>query len=261
MPFMEMPGWRMYYEVAGTGPQTIVAIHGNIASVRWWKFLLPYIQQDYRIIMMDLRGCGRSSHTKDGYDIFQFTQDIQALVEHLQVRKFHLLGHSMGGQIAMAYALDHQEQVRTLTLVDSVPADGLPLTEEIRQGFRELQSNDQALKEAVRNCVPYCEDREFVEAIWRDACSCAPEIYFSNPETMHATKLIDHLGLLYVPILVIHGWEDVIIPVMMIFNTVRALQSPRLMILEKCGHSPFVERPELAAATFIGFLKDYRMSV
>jgi pimeloyl-ACP methyl ester carboxylesterase len=79
----------MYYEEYGTGPNTIVAVHGNLASSLWWKFLFPHIPDSYRSIAMDLRGCGKSTHTSSGYEILQFVDDIKTLAEKLELKQFH----------------------------------------------------------------------------------------------------------------------------------------------------------------------------
>lgn len=255
MPFLNLPKWRMYYQEYGTGPNVIVAVHGNLASSLWWKFLLPHIPKQYRFIAMDLRGCGKSTHTSSGYEILQFVDDIKILTEKLELKQFHLLGHSMGGQISLAYAGVYAKQIQSLTLVDSVPADGLRLTEEGRQNFKELQKNNIVLRKAVESCFPYYRDAAGIDRFWRDAMHCSPEIYFSNPETMHDTILLQQAAEIKVPVLILHGRQDVIIPVTEMIHTIGVMQAARVVLLEKCGHSPFIEQPECAAGEFFGFLK------
>ena len=257
MPFFDRNGWQMYYEIHGTGPETIVAIHGNIASTRWWQFLLPFLPSGCRIVMMDLRGCGKSTHTRDGYEISQYVQDIHELLAGLDGGRFHLLGHSMGGQIALAYALRYPQDLQTIALVDSVPADGLTLDDQGRQAFRELQQDKAILRQAVRGCFSYCTDEDVLDELWQGACHCSSAVYHENPETMHATRLIDDAETVEHPVLILHGREDAVIPLATMVRTVQAMPKARAVFLERCGHSPFIERPEAAANIYFGFLHDY----
>ena len=256
MPFLNLPDFRMYYEEYGSGTETIVAVHGNMASIRWWRFLIPYLPANYRLIAMDLRGCGKSTHPEKGHEIGQFVEDIDALVRVLHLNSFHLIGHSMGGQTAMAYTLAYQDKVDTLTLVDSVPADGLVLGEEERQAFKTLMADQDLLRLAIGSCCPYFNEGEVIDQFLEDALSSSQEIFLGNPETMHATNFLDRLEEIKVPVLIIHGREDSIIPVPSLLNTIKAMAGARVVLLEKCGHSPFIERTEIAARVFFGFLND-----
>jgi pimeloyl-ACP methyl ester carboxylesterase len=184
-------------------------------------------------------------------------QDIHALVQSLGVSSFHLLGHSMGGQIYLAYALSYPEAVKTLTLADSVPAEGLSLTDDDRIAFRQMQQNEIILFQAVEMCFPYFKDEAAIQSFWQDARHCSREIYITNPETMHATRLIDQAGSTVTPTLILHGREDVIIPVAAMDKTIKTMKHARVVLLEKCGHSPFIERPAVAASVFFDFINEY----
>ena len=120
-------------------------------------------------------------------------QNGEAAYEHLIYRLKSQ--DSMGGQISLAYAGVYAKQIQSLTLVDSVPADGLRLTEEGRQNFKELQKNNIVLRKAVESCFPYYRDAAGIDRFWRDAMHCSPEIYFSNPETMHVMADIRYVIL------------------------------------------------------------------
>lgn len=257
MPFIKLSDLSLYYEIHGTGSKTIVAIHGNLASLRWWNYLLPLIPPDYQVIMMDLRGCGRSSRTSGGYEIAQFAKDIHMLVQELKLKNFHLLGHSMGGQIALYYAIHYPQWVQTLALLDSVSAMGLPLDNEKRTFFTKIQQDKVLLRKAIVTCLPYFHDQEFINLLCDDAYTCAPDIYHQNPETMHETVLINQIGRLILPILILHGREDVIIPTEDMQETIYGMKKARVIILENCGHSPFIEVPETAISSYFQFIGEY----
>lgn len=255
MPFADLPGLRMHYIIHGNGPETVVLIHGNLASIRWWDKFLDRLPNQYRVIAMDLRGCGKSSKPDNGHTIAQFASDIMDLARILNIPSFHLLGHSMGGQIATFLTLHWPEAVRTLALLDAVPATGLVLDDAIRESFALLEQDKAVLQQAIASCMPYATDNgEFARIAFEDAANCSAAVYRKNPETMQDTVLIDRLGEIAVPTLIMHGREDLIIPLASVQSTMQAFVQAEKIIFEGCGHSPQVENPDGFASTYLRFL-------
>jgi branched-chain amino acid transport system permease protein len=257
MPFIQQHDFAMHYKITGTGPEIIILIHGNIASTRWWDKYLACLPHGYRAIAMDLRGCGRSGRPHSGYTIDQFAADIQFLVEGLELKKFHLLGHSMGGQIALYYALQHPQLVQTLTLLDSVPATGLALDDTARAAFDLLMTDKAVLQQAVDACMQYSSDREFALSACDDAFRCAPNIFKDNPGTMHQTVLLEQAGSITAPILIIHGREDLIIPLATMASTIQAMPSAQVVIFDNCGHSPQIEQTARFSDVYNNFINQH----
>ena len=116
LPSGTLAGWT-YGPEDGT---PILAIHGWLQHADCWLPLLPYFPSNRRIIAIDLPGHGRSAHrgTGMGYAVSDFTRDIYALLEHLQLAQAHVLGHSMGAMIAFLFAGAFPERVASLTLID-----------------------------------------------------------------------------------------------------------------------------------------------
>ena len=98
----------------------LLLLHGSHASSRWWEPFFAILPDSIRAIAPDLRGCGQSSHSQDGYDIVDQAADIAELVEKLALSDFDLAGHGSGGAIAIEYALRHRQRLHSLILVDSV---------------------------------------------------------------------------------------------------------------------------------------------
>jgi 3-oxoadipate enol-lactonase len=100
------------YEISGRGP-AVVLIHGGLVDRRLWDAQVPALARDYRVIRYDLRGLGRSSRPTGP---FSHLDDLRRLLDALEVERAVLVGLSLGGMIAMDYALEHPEQVRALVL-------------------------------------------------------------------------------------------------------------------------------------------------
>ena len=112
-------GVSLYYEAHGQG-EPLVLIPGTGFSCEAWKpFQLPRLSQALRIILHDPRGCGRSTRLQGSCTIDQMACDVAALLDHLEIDSAHVLGHSMGGRIALALALNFPRKVRSLILASS----------------------------------------------------------------------------------------------------------------------------------------------
>lgn len=97
----------------------IVMVHGLAASSAFWYAAgAPILSILSRTVLYDLRGHGKSDITVSGYGVTNMAHDLDSLVDHLGIPRYHLVAHSFGGMIALAQALRHPEQVASLTLVD-----------------------------------------------------------------------------------------------------------------------------------------------
>ena len=110
--FVETNGARIYYEVEGEG-EPVVLIHAGIANLRMWDEQVPALSDAYRVIRYDTRGFGRTE-TEDVP--FSNRADIAALLDHLGEESAHLVGVSRAGQIALDFALEFPQQVRSLVV-------------------------------------------------------------------------------------------------------------------------------------------------
>jgi pimeloyl-ACP methyl ester carboxylesterase len=109
---LSIAGGKLAYESVGQGP-AVLFIHSVIADSRMWDREVPLYSANYRSIRFDLRGFGGSSPATAP---FSYDGDIQSLLAHLEVRRAYLVGSSMGGAIAVDFALDHPEMVSGLFL-------------------------------------------------------------------------------------------------------------------------------------------------
>ena len=110
--FVTVPGGRLYYESLGTG-RTVVLLHGGNLDRRMWDEQFPVLTPHFRVIRYDARGFGRSTPADTA---FQAHADLYTLLHHLAVHRVSLVGLSLGGRIAIDFALDHPEMVDRLVL-------------------------------------------------------------------------------------------------------------------------------------------------
>ncbi len=114
----EIPGTRLYYETAGTG-QPVVLIHAFMLDTRTWDAQFEAFSQRYRVTRYDVRGFGRSEVPRAG-EPYSHADDLAALLAQRGSGPAHVVGLSMGGRIALDFAVTHPERLRSLTLIDPV---------------------------------------------------------------------------------------------------------------------------------------------
>lgn len=96
-------GTTIAYQEQGEG-ETVVLLHGFCGSSAYWEKVLPLLAEQYRVICPDLRGHGSTDAPMGAYTIEQMADDVVGLMEELGIEKYTLLGHSMGGYVALSLA-------------------------------------------------------------------------------------------------------------------------------------------------------------
>jgi pimeloyl-ACP methyl ester carboxylesterase len=112
-------GVNLHYTQMGAGPD-IVMLHGLGANLAFWFLgIVPALTGEFRVMTYDMRGHGYSDMPASGYTSAHMAEDLHSLLNHLQVRQAHLVGHSFGGAVALHFAILYPERVASLTLADA----------------------------------------------------------------------------------------------------------------------------------------------
>jgi pimeloyl-ACP methyl ester carboxylesterase len=123
MPKANVNGINIHYQTSGQGPD-VVLIHGASANMAFWYMSsLPALIKEFRVTTYDLRGHGYSDVTPSGYTSADMAADLRTLLDHLEIERAHLVGHSFGGVVSLHTAVLHPERVASLVLADpEIPA-------------------------------------------------------------------------------------------------------------------------------------------
>jgi len=119
MPYIKINNCNYYYEINGSGKETIVLSHGLLWSGRMFYKQTSYFKDKYTVITYDHRGQGKSEVTIGGYEMDQLYEDIVALLTHLKLKNVHFGGLSMGGFVAMRLAARRPDLVKSLILMET----------------------------------------------------------------------------------------------------------------------------------------------
>jgi len=118
--FCDTGGARLAYQQLGEEGPDVVLIHGLATSrAFWYANLAQRLKADYRVTLFDLRGHGYSERTDSGYTATAMAEDVHALLDHLQIDRAHIVGHSYGGGVGLEFAVRHPERVARLAVLDT----------------------------------------------------------------------------------------------------------------------------------------------
>jgi 2-succinyl-6-hydroxy-2,4-cyclohexadiene-1-carboxylate synthase len=153
------------YEGGNNSGDAIVFLHPQGSSSKIWENAITFFEKEYFVVLMDLRGHGESERAVSGYDIHTQCKDILSVLESLQINKVHLVGNSLGGDIATAFASIYQDKVLSLTNIDSGMIDYIGIDgernqtkEQILEEFRNREmkcfTTKEELLEHVQSIFP-----------------------------------------------------------------------------------------------------------
>ena len=258
-------GVELAYDIEGSGPDLLL-VAGTASTRPLWSLVRPKLARSFRTIAFDNRDSGESTLATAPYTLHDLAADAVAVLDAAGSTKAHVLGHSMGGAIAQQLAFDAPPRLTSLTLACAwARGDGYS---------KNLMSLMQALAENVR------DDRTLLASIlfmgssvttlnrtdlWEttDAAmalgALAPRAALARQWGLDLTvDTLDRLPELKLPVHVIWGDEDRLVPAVLARNLIGAIPGAFETHLTACGHVPMVDAPDAFAESVTAFLRRIR---
>lgn len=247
----------------------IVLLHGSNADLHTWQPWADRLKSDYRVIRFDQRGHGLTGPAPDGdYAVDAFVADVDAVANRLGLERFVLAGNSMGGGIAMAYAMQHPERLAGLVLVDAGGADiqrkgsgnllftlaAFPVVNTLMAQITPRSLVERSFSQSVANqaiVTPEVIDRYWELARYpgnREATLAR----FAQPRTPFTAQQV---AAVEVPTLVMWGKEDSLILYAAAGWYMDNLPNATLAAYDGIGHVPMEEAPDQSAADLRAFMQ------
>ena len=258
--FTEVGGLRVRYADRGFGDSVVLLLHGFGGDLDNWMFNLDSLAEKHRLLALDLPGHGQSVKTNVDPSLSGMATFVRKFLDVLSVSSVHVVGHSMGGAIAMQLASDSPETVKSLGLICSAGL-GPDINSDYLRGFVEAQSQqelklvleqlfaDESLVnlQLVNNLLNY-KRMDGVEA----SLNALSETLISAGEQ---TFLTDNIVASGIPVLVIWGKQDRIIPVSHAQNYSAAGGScVEVEIFDSAGHMVQMEKAYEVNRSLLNFL-------
>lgn len=238
---------RLAYQRRGRGTP-MVLLHGYPLDHHLWDEVAPLLEDTFDLILPDLRGFGSSSTVDSFYAMEDMAADIAALLDHLKIEKADIVGHSMGGYVALAFARLYPNRVSGLGLVSSqVLADPPERKEGRYKSAAEVA--DKGIASVVETMTPKFASNPQLQKFARESMERQqPAAYIgalkAMAERVDSTPLLSKLN---VPIVIVHGDADSLIPVDRAREVKAALPKAYLVEINGAGHMPMMEDAEKTA--------------
>ncbi|HMO77107.1 MAG TPA: alpha/beta fold hydrolase [Sphingopyxis sp.] len=254
-----------YLEGGDPAKPTLLLVHGFAGDKDNWSFLAPYLTRDYHVVAPDLPGFGENERNPQlAYDIEAQTARLKAFADALGLDRPHLGGNSMGGWIALRYALDYPDRLASLILLNNAGVSGEHESDLQKQAANEdynplvlasLEDADRLVAMVVHK-PPFIPAR-LKPALYGDALRYRDQldgVFWVIATEMRDQPLNGRLGEVKAPTLILWGRHDRLIDVSCVAELEKGIAGAEAHIFEHVGHVPMVEDPKATAAVIKGFL-------
>ena len=272
MPIAHLNGIDINYEVHGSGTP-LVLTHGYSASLEMWREQVPAFSAQYRLVIYDSRGHGKTTAPADmeQYGLARhYVADQLALMDHLGIKRAYVGGLSMGGMIAQEFALQHPDRVKALLLFDTGPGMGAMAQDAARMAqFTQMREMMQTLArtkgmsaiiDAMRNSPmalsPAATARAIPDSVRRhveNMQQMSVDGYLGGSKAMQDwSGSLDRLPRITAPTLVLVGEQDNLLAASRAIHG--KIAGSRFVLLRNSGHGTNMWRPEAFATETLDFL-------
>ncbi len=254
-----------YLEGGDPAKPLLLLVHGFAGDKDNWSMIAPYLTRDYHVIAPDLPGFGENERNTDlAFDVQAQTARLKAFADTLGLVQPHVGGNSMGGWIALRYAIDYPDALASLILVDNAGVNGANESDLQKQAADEdynplilagLEDADRLVGMVVHK-KPYIPAR-LKPVLYADALKYRDQldtIFWVIAVEGRDHPLNDRLGEVKAPTLIIWGRKDRLLDVSCVPVLEAGIAGSQSQIFENIGHVPMIEDPKATAAVMKDFL-------
>ena len=257
--FVKVGETKIRYLEEGSSNSNIVLIHGLGGFAERWSAVIPLLSKKYHVIALDLPGYGYSDKPSIDYTPEFFLKFIFDFLDSIGIRKTHMVGTSLGGQIVAECAITQNKMIEKIALVcpagimkGSTPtldaysmAALYPSYDTVRTAYEMMTgSNKKVPDDTIEN---------FIKRMTQPNAKMA---FMSTILALkNAPPITKRLSNIMVPTLLIWGKLDAMIPVKYANDFASSIKNCRLEIMENCGHTPHIEEPVKFSQSVLNFLR------
>ena len=249
-----------YYDLNSGGTPIVILLHGLGATGDSWQLQFPdLIESGFRILAPDMRGFGKSTYPEGPNSPQIMAEDVANFLNRLEVTSVYVVGISMGGTIALQFALDHPSMVDSLILVNTF-ASLRPkkisywLFYSIRLLLIQVLGIPNQARFVVKRLFPYPEQEFLRETLYKQIIQANPAGYRSTIKSFASFNVTNRLCEIQSPTLVVTGDRDSIVPPKTQIELVEKISNAQHVVINNAGHAVIVEKPEEFNHAMLGFL-------
>lgn len=260
------PAPMLCVEHAGAG-EFVLFLHGVGGNRTNWRDQIPVFAEHFHVAAWDARGYGDSEDYEGALDFADFSHDLVRVLDHFGVARAHLAGLSMGGRIALDFAVRFPARLLTLTLIDTHPGFA-GLGEEDKAEFIRLRKAPLVAGKApkdiaepiARTLVGPNASPAVLQRLIDSISALHKESYIKAVEATIRTERQAGLEGILAPTHVLVGAEDRLTPPEIARELAGTIPGARLTIIEDAGHLPNIEQPQAFNAAALAFLLEHGRS-
>jgi len=256
-------GTTLYYEEHGEG-EPLLGVMGLATDTLGWALQVPSFSERHRTVIFDNRDVGQSSAASGPYEVTDMAQDALDLADALGLESFHLVGVSMGGAIAQEMALAAPGRVRTLTLTVTFAragAWGRELSKvwsaRVREMPHERHVDELLLLNLSEELFEDPAKVEFARSLMlQNPNPQDPEAFARQLDASSRHDTLDRLPSLSMPVHVIGGERDILVPIWKSEEIAAAIPGAKLRVIPAAPHGLSLERAEEFNGAVLGFIRE-----
>ena len=263
--YLELEGVLVRYRVMGGGP-AVVLVHGWLTSSRLWEQLAGRLAQRFTVYTLDLSGFGESDKPIAGYGVRNGSRLLYAFCAHFGLTRANVIGHDLGGAMAVKLAADHPDVVGRLVIV-STPADDDQIDVPTMLWLATLPVVGPlfyALGRAARPVRrlwmrPFVADpddltEEVVDDAGRSTPAAVSKTLSIGRREISRGRLARQARIIKIPLLVVAGEQDQIVDPQSVGVWAGGVDRAEISLIDECGHLPMIERTAEFNAQILAFL-------
>ncbi len=259
MMMLTANGINLQVEQRGAGSPALVFLHYWGGSSRTWRHVVDRLAPEFRTVTFDQRGWGRSAAPATGYALDDLADDAQGLIAALDLEKYILVGHSMGGKVAQLIASRRPRGLIGLALVAPAPPGPLNLPLAARQAMVRAYDTRESVVATVSGVLaPVGLAQADLEAVIEDSLAGAQAAKQAWPLRTSQENIVSALARIEVPAIVISGEHDRVDPPEVLERELLPhLARAQLHVLRRVGHLSPYEAPDAVA----NLVRDFAVSL
>jgi len=273
--YLQLSNIEIGYIDAGSGEQTLILIHGLGSNAKGYVRVIPALSENYRVIALDLPGYGKSSKGYYDYSMEFYADIVLRFMDELGLDQAVLVGHSMGGQIAMTAGLKYPRRISRLVLLSPAgferfdDGEAAWMKKAMNPTFVKKTTVDAIDKNLRWNFYEYPEDARFMIDERIQVRSAADFENYCYAVSRNVFAMLDgpvwmKLGEISQPTLIIFGENDMLIPNRYLHAGFtrdiaaigdREIPDSKLLMIPECGHFVQFEKADEVSGAVLEFLK------
>ena len=272
MPFTEVNGIKIFYEMRGEGFPVILH-HGYGATGDVWIGQVGDLSKHFKVITLDCRGSGRSDHPIVPYSLDTLVEDLKGLMDFLKIDKAHIIGQSMGGWITQNFVLKYPDRLNKIVLIGTNhKGSGIQFMKNALSDLYELQKQDK--EKAFWDYAKLTHHRKVIKEMQADPKKkfhgiwsaeemikeltenkMTPQDYKLLADAIEKHDVTDRLSEIKQPVLLIAASHDKLSPKLVMEELHKGIKNSVLEIIDGTAHHVFLEEAPKVNQLIIDFLK------